>query len=611
MHADLYKILNECYAADFLAGNLYMNPLSFFRQQSGNDAQNDPLEGLCGSVNKDQLKQLGFDFDPAFLRRVKGAVPLISQSYGQNNLFCMYRLPVDDERKRVDIPSDELRSFCDGGEEHLRAMRITDHQEFLDRIERAISKGIQGHLIEYGIYGEIAYQDAWPNAEGIASRSAFHKDSRYSYQREWRLCILRLAQQEEPFVLSIGDISDIVQDIPFTDFLSAPTTIYPGYDIVENEADPNPDPYHVIGGIDAVGHLMYSYMPPVKSNPVRSDLAQADWHKAQYLRLTDGVDSAAAYLEKRAKETGDIEHLEMAVSQRLENNEWVKALDNYPFFLDNCQTVIRDDPARFFFPMHTILMQHQYLEDAAKSLILAVSKYGLEGEMETIMRSDVLFAMGFFDQAIPLFQAMRSGNHDPIFDYDMAVSYLHTLRLEQASHHLDEYSKLFTHSARLAGKVRMFRTRIDALRSGNPWQTDASPQGTAFDTPDEEELERIMRSAPADAMVLLEFKYLYLIEKYHRWDLLDGLEVAFCPQTIAEALDCYDQTGDVVFFDAVHTLSCRPQARPVSPSLGSYLTLRHEHPDSSPTRCMEIAFVVDSRRNDVPGQSEPLPLPDA
>ena len=88
MRFEFYKIMDSRYVNDFIAGNLYMNTLNYFRSIEGNVAQGDPLEGVCGSVRKDQLKQFGIDFDENLTNAIIGNVSLISDYYGLNNLFA-------------------------------------------------------------------------------------------------------------------------------------------------------------------------------------------------------------------------------------------------------------------------------------------------------------------------------------------------------------------------------------------------------------------------------------------------------------------------------------------------------------------------------------------
>ena len=124
MRFELYKILDSKYVDDLLNGKLYMNPLDFFRKIEGNDAQQDPFEGTCGVVCKEQLKQYGINFDSGLMGVIKGNVSLISDYFGLNNLFCLYRLLIDDDDKIIYTPSETLREFNTSGESEKVVVKL-------------------------------------------------------------------------------------------------------------------------------------------------------------------------------------------------------------------------------------------------------------------------------------------------------------------------------------------------------------------------------------------------------------------------------------------------------------------------------------------------------
>lgn len=321
MRYELYKILSKEYVDDFIAGNLYMNTINFFRQIEGNAAQGDPLEGICGSIRKDQLKQFGINFDENLTEAIIGNVSLISDYYGLNNLFCLYRLLIDDEKKTVECPKDELRKFNDQGANDKVVIRIKDTDEFLNRLSAAVEDGIHAHEIEYGIFGGVTYSNAWSNADGPGTRSAFHKELKYEYQSEWRLCLLRSALIDQAFIFSIGDLSDITEIISLEQFLEHPENSYPGYSAVERNITTTDDKFRIFGSINAINHLMYSYMAPAGNAPAGSDQSQADWHYTKYLQLLGKTEEIDAYLETQMKQFRDFDHLELLVQYRLSTGE--------------------------------------------------------------------------------------------------------------------------------------------------------------------------------------------------------------------------------------------------------------------------------------------------
>ena len=311
---------------------------------------------------------------------------------------------IDDEKKVVERPRKELCQFNDQGQASKVVVRIKDTERFLKQIAEAVEKGLQSHEIEYRIYGGVTYSNAWANADGLGTRSAFHKEPSYAYQSEWRLCLLRNALVDKAFSFFIGDLSDITESMCLEQFLEHPEAPYPGYSAAIQKLGVSDDGFHIFGSINAVNHLMYSYMTPPGNTPTRSDQAQADWHYTKYLQLNGEADKIDAYLDTRMREFRDFDHLELLVQYRLSVGEWVKATDAFMFFIKEEPSVISTAPVRFFFPLHTILMQNKEAADAGKLYKIATEKYRIPDDMELTMQSDVLLRWAAM---IRLFRSFR------------------------------------------------------------------------------------------------------------------------------------------------------------------------------------------------------------
>lgn len=594
MRYEFYKILSKDYADDFIAGNLYMNSLNFFRRIEGNAAQGDPLEGICGSIRKDQLKQVGINFDESMTEAIIGNVSLISDYYGLNNLFCLYRLFIDDEKKTVACPSDELRKFNDKGAYDKVVIRIKDTDQFLEQITAAIEKGIRTHKIEYGIFGGVTYSNAWSNADGPGTRSVFHKEPKYEYQNEWRLCLLRNALADQAFVLPVGDLSNITEVISLKQFLEHPETSYPGYTATsEKIAVPN-EAFRVLGSTNAVNHLMYSYMKSSGDTPTRSDQAQADWHYTKYLQLLGETGRIDAYLDKKMKQFKDFDHLELLVQHRLSIGEWVKATDAFMFFIKEEPNVIQQDPARFFFALHTILMQHREAADAGKLYRIAIEKYHLPDDINTAMQSDILFALGFYDQVVPIYEKMLETSIDPVINFYLAVSHLFLLDFEKAHQHLNLYESYFSHSPQKAQKVTHLRELVDCFRNKMPPKIEAT-RHPIEELEWDEKLDKLLKDAQQKD-VFLGIDTLYKLEKAGKWDVLSGCgRIGVCPLLISEVMSLYLQTGDPIFYRVIMHLANIPQVEIKSPELIYYLALDFSDRDAPPIMKMEQALRLQER----------------
>lgn len=99
MRYEYFKIIDPAFVQSLLDGNLYMNSLSYFRtleegaQKEGNKAQKDPIEGVCGTIPKNRLRQVGFHFNEDLLEVMGNHVLLLSENYGYNNLFLSLPTP--------------------------------------------------------------------------------------------------------------------------------------------------------------------------------------------------------------------------------------------------------------------------------------------------------------------------------------------------------------------------------------------------------------------------------------------------------------------------------------------------------------------------------------
>lgn len=125
-------------------------------------------------------------------------------------IFCTYA--VNSRGFEHGVSAETLKNFktvlqlherCYGLGSHVVVLR--DMPQFLDKVNAAIRKtGMRGSagLIDY--YDEASYHGAFD-----PKRIPFHKSKRYEDQREFRIVIQHPQEVSAPFILEIGDISDI------------------------------------------------------------------------------------------------------------------------------------------------------------------------------------------------------------------------------------------------------------------------------------------------------------------------------------------------------------------------------------------------------------------
>lgn len=594
MRYELYKILDKRFAEDLLNGNLYMNTLDYFRKVEGNSAQGDPIEGVCGTIRKNQLRQMGFHYDPVLVEQMGEKVILLSDNYGFGNIFCLYRLQIDDDRKLIYKPDEKLRNFNDKEVETKVVIRIKDTGTFLHRVDIALQKALEENTIEYGIYGGVEYKSAWLNADGPGERSSFHKEPSYAYQKEWRLCLLRYVWGKDAFSLPVGDLHDIAEEISLDTFISHPEINYPGYKLAEDIPEQNAEAYHIFGGINAVSHLMYAYMPHPLERLTMSDQAKADWHYTQFLNLSDRQGEIDGYLESCLEKCKDMEHMELLAQYRLSKGEWVRATDAFYYIIENAQKEIERAPERFFFQLHTILMQHQEAADAGKFLKIAISNYKLPDDMVLIMQSDCLFALGFYDRAAEVFKHMQENSNDPIIEYCLAVCECYLLHFDKANEHLHIFKKYFSNSTDYAQKVARLQKLIDCFLFHQPYleiTKEHALSGLAWNN----KMEGVLATANGKDLYL-GIDALYQIEIAHKWDLISLVNsVDICPMTIARILELYEQTGDFIFYQLVMHLTEQKNITVHSPELDYYLAIDADNRDLLPHYKMELAFLKQNQ----------------
>lgn len=585
MRYELYKIVAAEHAGDFVGGRLYMNPLSYFRGVEDNPAQGDPLEGVCGTIRKDQLRQFGLYFDDGIVDAMRGGVSLISDYYGLNNLLCLYRLGIDDERRLFEQPSERLRSFNDPDSPGKMVVRILDTEEFLRRVSTTLEAAVREHRLEYAILGPVSYSSAWSSVDGPGTRSAFHKGSEFAYQREWRLCILRPALRDEAFTLEVGDLSDITETITLEELITNPAPGSVGYTAVERLDEPD-EGYRMFGSRNAVSQLMYSYIAPQKATPKMSDKAEAARHYAEFLRLSGRADEIDAYLEAQMHAERDLDHLKLLSDHRLAAGQWVRATDAFAYFLESAPEAISADPARFFFELHTILMQHHEPADAGKLLMIAEAQYSLPDDLRQTMWSDVLLALGFYDRAAELYEQMQAQSDDPIIDYYLAVSYLHLLKFDRAREHAERYAKFFAHDPEYARKAAKLSELLDIFSAAPPEPPSAEPAP--------EELLGQLENAQGRT-VHLGLEALCALEKSQSWAALEPVAAAeVCPLLISELMQLYLETRDDALRRIVSRLAAMPRLRLVSPRPDIYLGIDTQSRDLAPLTKMHRAAIVQS-----------------
>lgn len=215
MSATIYSLIKivekKSYAEDFVAGKLYMNPIWQFREykDENGELRGDPYEGLMGWYQPKDGLQVTIGDVTIPVEDIAEPIAIQSNSVLNMNAFCMYTM---NSKGFSTVSADMLQDFKKTLTIHEHCfglgnicISITHVTQFLDRVNSAIrSARINGR------HGMVEYFDEKTFHGNFDSKlPGFHKRSIYSVQKEFRIIVEKYEKKAKPFVLEVGDLSDI------------------------------------------------------------------------------------------------------------------------------------------------------------------------------------------------------------------------------------------------------------------------------------------------------------------------------------------------------------------------------------------------------------------
>ena len=209
----LFRIFkNEHYRDDFKAGHLYFNTLEYFKNIE--DTQEfciaDKCEGAIGFFQPDKIKMRLAGID---IIDLAGPVIISEADLNYCNVLCMTSINdgLLDINKKYTLEEIRTKSFFSDKTVSMGdfAICIINTSEFIQRIETVAKKCryklIQG-LVEYYDSQSFSGNFEYPN-------NLFYKRNEFSYQREYRIVLEKIASEKNPIILDVGDISSICMDV--------------------------------------------------------------------------------------------------------------------------------------------------------------------------------------------------------------------------------------------------------------------------------------------------------------------------------------------------------------------------------------------------------------
>lgn len=195
----------EDWADAFLDGCLYCNTLSFHRKK---DKQEGAVVIAGSSLSRHKLELGVRGGQKRELKSVKSLTfrPNIANHI---NVFCMFSWTppfIDEERILVDKEAQlgSLRTLEDTYGPYT--VFIKSIPEFVRRLKSVVdSFGIPTwlDLVKYNLYDKL------PTTWEEAMELAFHKNPKYSGEKEYRIALIPDLEKPGPFPLAIGSIRDI------------------------------------------------------------------------------------------------------------------------------------------------------------------------------------------------------------------------------------------------------------------------------------------------------------------------------------------------------------------------------------------------------------------
>jgi len=210
----------EQHADQFIAGQLYLNRLSYYKKVDDevDDGRRDETEAVAMWWQPDdiviKLNVPGIGETEITKKDLAGPVSVSFNNSSYLHVFCMYAIhtsgfecidgKIDYTEEDADILKNQLeiddRCFKFG-----RFAVVTPAVPFLDHVKQSLQSkkyGFIGKLVKY-------YDDESFHGEIDVKELPFWKQKRFSYQHEFRICISPKTMDDEAITIDIGDIKHI------------------------------------------------------------------------------------------------------------------------------------------------------------------------------------------------------------------------------------------------------------------------------------------------------------------------------------------------------------------------------------------------------------------
>lgn len=206
----------EDHADQFIKGFLYMRRLRYFQKlelSEKDDGRPDSREAIVSWHQPDRI-ELVLDFpgfEPLKIGKndLAGPLAITRPFYSDMHLFCMSGLSLPDPASLQGDRAEVQAQLQTALQIDARCLDFGPHavvvsaEKFLPHLRQSLERcnhWYKADMVEY--YDETTF-----HGEFIADDVPFRKQSKFAYQREFRICLQTPTAGDEPLTFGIGDMS--------------------------------------------------------------------------------------------------------------------------------------------------------------------------------------------------------------------------------------------------------------------------------------------------------------------------------------------------------------------------------------------------------------------
>lgn len=199
------------YAENFVNGKLFMNTIRSFKEykDKSGELRGDEYEGIIALYQPEKLGEIKIGEHTIPASDLAAPIVRYGNHLLNHNVFCIYSL---NSRGHDTVSAETLSDFKRTLELHESCFGlgkycvvILNASRFIERCQAAIQKlNVNGNLGLVDYFDEREFHGNMPE-----DKLGYQKRSLFSHQREYRVKIDLNRQESSPYVLEVGDLSDI------------------------------------------------------------------------------------------------------------------------------------------------------------------------------------------------------------------------------------------------------------------------------------------------------------------------------------------------------------------------------------------------------------------